>query len=100
MPRLLLDGRELEASSSQTLLDSFQAGGVPWRESCRNGVCGVCACQLFQGKVDYLGRQPHALDNKDRRAGQILPCIAYPASELLEISLPAYPLDCPQLTNL
>ena len=100
MPWLLLGDRELEAPSDQPLLDSLQAGGVPWRESCRNGVCGVCTCQLIKGKVDYQGRKPHALDKKDKAAGRILPCIAYPASDLLEIGPPDYPLDYPELISL
>ncbi|SFC42150.1 Ferredoxin [Marinospirillum celere] len=100
MALLWVGATKLSAAATQPLLDSLQAGGLAWRESCRNGVCGVCACQLIRGQIDYRGRQPHALDAKERKQGKILPCIAYPASEQLEISSPAHPLNSLPLSSL
>ena len=101
MTEILIGEQRLTAPVDQPLLDSLQAAGLAWRESCRNGVCGVCACQLISGKVDYRGREPHALDKKERKQGHILPCIAYPREEkLLEISPPPHALQVDGLSSL
>ena len=101
MIEVIIGEQRLRAPADQPLLDSLQAAGIAWRESCRNGVCGVCACQLISGKVDYRGREPHALDKKQRKLGSVLPCIAYPKeSQPLEISPPPNQLKVDGLSSL
>ncbi|WP_162299697.1 2Fe-2S iron-sulfur cluster-binding protein [Marinospirillum perlucidum] len=95
-----VQGQVLPASCEKPLLDALQDAGVTWRESCRNGVCGVCACYLTQGKVDYRQRQPHALTAEAIEAGQILPCIAFPSSTHLTLDAPLYPAPETAITSL
>ena len=101
MAEVLIGEQRLTAPADQPLLDSLQAAGLAWRESCRNGVCGVCACQLISGKVDYRGRELHALDQKERKQGHILPCIAYPKEgQPLVINPPSNLLKMDGLSSL
>lgn len=79
----------VEAPEDRLLLDALNATGLPLRNPCRNGVCGLCRCRLLEGEIDYLRRKPHGLWEKHLDAGFILPCIAFARSDLVvdEISL-------------
>ena len=59
---------------------------LPLSSSCRNGTCRTCICQLINGEVTYQIDWP-GLSADERRDGFILPCVAYPASDLV-IRLP------------
>lgn len=90
---LWLEGQvePMPQAADQKLLASLEQAGVKWRVACDNGVCGICACVLQQGQIDYRQQQPRGLDTDEIRAGVILPCIAYPASPELRISRALYP---------
>lgn len=64
------------------LLEAMRAIGLPVRKACRNGVCGLCRCRLVEGEITYHWKEPHGLWQKDIEQGYILPCIAYPLSDL------------------
>lgn len=101
MPRLqLLDHPAIEMQPDETLLQALHRAGVIWREACLNGVCGVCACHLQSGKIHYGARKPHGLTTQEQQQGQILPCIALPASDQLSLSSPSYPARHADLSTL
>ncbi len=54
--------------------------------SCRNGTCRTCICRLAEGKVRYSIEWP-GLSGDEKREGYILPCVAYPLSDVV-IELP------------
>jgi ferredoxin-NADP reductase len=66
------------SDSQPSLLDLAEACDVPTRWSCRTGVCHTCVTPLISGEVTY---SPEPLEPAP--AGQILPCCARPASELV-----------------
>lgn len=76
------DSPPLPAPDSQTLLASALAAGLPWTSSCRNGSCRVCIRQLEQGQVRYRIDWP-GLSAEEKAEGYILPCAAYPVSDLV-----------------
>ena len=80
-------GWVLAASADQPVLHSALAAGIELPSSCRNGTCRACLCQLASGQVRYRIDWPGvSLDEK--REGWILPCVAYPESDLvLELAL-------------
>lgn len=101
MPWLHLpDHPAIKLQPDETLLQALHRAGIIWREACLNGVCGVCACQLQSGKVHYGARKPHGLSTQEQQQGQILPCIALPASEQLSLSAPSYPTSHTGLSAL
>jgi ferredoxin len=55
--------------------------------SCRNGTCRTCICKIKRGKVSYRIEWP-GLSIDEKREGYILPCVAYPLSDVV-IELPA-----------
>ncbi|MEV6411456.1 MOSC and FAD-binding oxidoreductase domain-containing protein [Kribbella sp. NPDC051718] len=61
-----------------SLLDLADACDVPTRWSCRTGVCHTCVTPLISGEVTY---SPEPLEPAP--AGQILPCCARPAGEVV-----------------
>jgi len=70
------------ASADQTVLLSALAAGHELLSSCRNGVCRTCICRLHSGRVTYRMEWP-GLSAEEKAAGWFLPCVAYPASDLV-----------------
>jgi ferredoxin len=62
-----------DAPASQTLLLS---------SSCRNGTCRTCICKMLSGQVHYRIEWP-GLSPDEKREGAILPCVAYPDSDIM-----------------
>jgi ferredoxin len=70
------------ASANQTVLLSALAAGHALLSSCRNGVCRTCICRLHSGRVTYRMTWP-GLSAEEKADGLFLPCVAYPASDLV-----------------
>jgi ferredoxin len=85
-------GSTFAAPCHQTLLQSADLAkmtGVPGlniESSCRNGTCRTCICLLATGQVEYRIEWP-GLSLDEKREGYILPCVAYPLSDVV-IELP------------
>ena len=74
-----------EAPAYLSLLEAAELAGVRGLQltsSCRNGTCRACICQLRSGKVTYRIEWP-GLSFDEKREGFILPCVAYPASNVV-----------------
>jgi ferredoxin-NADP reductase len=67
-------GVTVAVAPDQTLLDAAEAAGAPIPSSCRAGVCMTCRTRLLAGEVDCPS---DSLDDEDRAAGYILPCVAW-----------------------
>lgn len=70
------------ASADQTVLLSALAAGHDLPNSCRNGVCRTCICRLSSGRVTYRMEWP-GLSAEEKADGLFLPCVAYPANDLV-----------------
>ena len=82
-------GLEFEAPAGLSLLEAAELAGEPGLQmvsSCRNGTCRTCICQLSSGEVTYRIEWP-GLSFEEKRQGFILPCVAYPMSDVV-IQLP------------
>lgn len=88
--QVLLPGSAMafEASASDTVLASAQRTGVALTSSCRNGTCRACIARLGEGRVVYRIEWP-GLSADEKAAGYFLPCVAYPASDLVVCSFGA-----------
>lgn len=75
-------GPRFPAPDDQTLLASAQAAGWSLPSSCRNGTCRSCMQRLVSGRVAYRIAWPGLLA-EEKSEGWILPCVAYPASDLV-----------------
>ena len=84
--RLAPAGPPFAAPASQPLLQSALAAGLDLPSSCRNGSCRSCICLLGSGRVTYRIEWP-GLSLEEKREGFILPCVAYPASDVV-LALP------------
>ena len=71
----------------ESVLLGAEAAGVELPNSCRNGTCRTCLCQMLQGAVRYRIDWP-GVSAEERADGWILPCVAYPTSELV-LDVPA-----------
>lgn len=80
--RLGAAGRPFDAPASQPLLQSALAAGIFLESSCRNGTCRSCICRLASGQVVYRIEWP-GLSSEEKAEGFILPCVAYPRSDLV-----------------
>lgn len=76
------DGPQVDAPADQTLLLSLEMGGADWPSSCRNGTCRSCIGQLQSGAVRYAIEWP-GLSSEEMQEGYVLPCVAYPCTDLL-----------------
>jgi len=77
----LPDGQAFDAWKEQPLLMSLEAGLINWPSSCRNGTCRTCIGQLTSGQVRYEIAWP-GLSAEEKVEGYVLPCVAYPCSEV------------------
>lgn len=75
-------GWAFDAPDSLSLLASAQLAGVRLPSSCRNGTCRTCICRLHSGRVSYRIEWP-GLSADEKNDGLILPCVAYPESDLV-----------------
>jgi ferredoxin-NADP reductase len=66
------------SDKQSSLLELADACDVPTRWSCRTGVCHTCVTPLISGEVTY---RPEPLEPPT--AGQVLPCCARPAGDLV-----------------
>lgn len=80
--RLLPDGLPFDAPAGSPLLLSGLQAGQLLDSSCRNGTCRACIRRLASGRVSYRIEWP-GLSAEEKDQGYILPCVAYPASDLV-----------------
>lgn len=71
----------LAAPRDLTLLDALELGGMDWPSSCRDGSCGTCMGRLKSGRVRYEN-EFIVLSDQDVADGFVLPCVAYPESDV------------------
>jgi ferredoxin len=76
------DGQQVDAWTHQPLLTSLEQGGVDWPSSCRNGTCRTCFAQLVSGEVRYEIDWP-GLSAEEKAEGCVLPCVAFPCSDVV-----------------
>jgi 3-ketosteroid 9alpha-monooxygenase subunit B len=81
-----LDGetRSLDWPAGRRMLDVLRDAGLDAPFSCREGICGACACQLTGGKVDMLNNE--VLEDTDLADGYILACQSVALSPEVSIS--------------
>jgi ferredoxin len=75
-------GRWFPAPADRTLLASAAAAGIELPNSCRNGTCRTCLRPLRAGEVRYAIEWPGLLP-EERTGGWVLPCVAYPLSDVV-----------------
>jgi len=75
-------GASFRVADGQPLLVAAEQAGVPLPSSCRNGTCRTCICRLRDGQVRYLIQWPGLLP-EEKAEGWILPCVAYPLSDVV-----------------
>jgi len=80
--RLEPQGLRFGAPAGQTLLQSAVGAGIGLESSCRNGTCRSCICRLASGQVSYRIEWP-GLSADEKAGGFILPCVAYPVSDVV-----------------
>jgi ferredoxin len=76
------DDLQVDAPADQPLLLSLEMGGSDWPSSCRGGSCRTCIGQLRSGNVRYEVEWP-GLSTEEQEEGYILPCVAYPCSNVV-----------------
>jgi 3-ketosteroid 9alpha-monooxygenase subunit B len=81
-----LDGttRVLAWQPGTRMLDVLIAAGLEAPYSCRQGVCGACACQLTAGEVEMAHNE--VLEAADLADGYILACQAVPLTPEVRIT--------------
>ncbi len=79
--RLEPAGLRFDAPADLPLLQAALRAGIELPNPCRNGTCRTCVCQLRRGRVVYQIEWP-GLSREEKQEGFILPCVAYPASNV------------------
>ncbi|RPJ77689.1 MAG: iron-sulfur cluster-binding domain-containing protein, partial [Deltaproteobacteria bacterium] len=76
----LPQGRVIEVTAGEPLMNSLERNGITLETSCRSGVCSLCRTKLISGRVFHpAGVQ---IRKSDRKYGYIHPCMAYPLEDL------------------
>ncbi len=80
--RLAPQAPPIAAWANQSLLQAAARAGIELLASCRNGSCRACMRRLISGQVSYRIEWP-GLSREEKLQGFILPCVAYPQSDLV-----------------
>jgi ferredoxin len=80
--RLEPSGRAFTAPADRTLLAAAAEAGIEIVTSCRNGTRRTCLKPLHSGAVAYRIPWPGLLP-EEKAGGWVLPCVAYPLSDLV-----------------
>ncbi len=75
-------GESFSVPPGEPLLRAAEQAGIDVPSSCRNGTCRTCMCRLEAGRVHYRIQWPGLLA-EEKAEGWILPCIAYPDSDVV-----------------
>jgi len=75
-------GLSFTADPASTLLEAALRAGVLLPNSCRNGTCRTCLCQVRSGSAQHRIAWP-GLSSEEKRDGYILPCVAVATSDLV-----------------
>ena len=75
-------GWRVRVPVDQPLMAGARAAGIELPSSCRNGTCRSCISRLVSGQVGYRIEWP-GLSADEKREGWILPCVAYPLSDVV-----------------
>ncbi len=86
--RLAPGGQTFDAPVDLPLLMAAEAAGLLLPSSCRNGTCRTCICQLAAGQVSYRIEWP-GLSAQEKADSFILPCVAYPQSDVVLLASPS-----------
>jgi 3-ketosteroid 9alpha-monooxygenase subunit B len=83
-----LDGetRVLPWPAGTRMLDVLIGEGIDAPFSCRQGICGACACQLTAGEVKMAHNE--VLEEADLADGYILACQAVPLTDTVSVTYP------------
>lgn len=87
MARFEPGGESFEVEPGQPLLPAAERAGIAMPSSCRNGTCRTCMSLLLEGEIAYRIEWPGLLA-EEKAEGWILPCIAYPRSDVV-VQLPS-----------
>lgn len=71
----------VDVEPGTSLLEAAEAGGIDLPNSCRNGTCRTCICQMTAGEVRYRIEWP-GLSAEEKAERWVLPCVAEAASDV------------------
>jgi ferredoxin len=87
-------GWQFFVEQGETVLQAATRQSIDLPSSCQNGTCRACYTPEVKGRVYYEEEWP-GVSREEQEAGDILPCIARPVSDLVmnapwakKISLP------------
>lgn len=83
--RLSPSGKEVEAKSGETVLETLENAGYALPNNCRAGACGECKVKVLEGEFDQGLVMDMALSQEERAEGYGLMCMCKPLGESLEI---------------
>ena len=81
----------LSLNQNETVLAALVNNGIPIKQACINGACGICLTPLLSGEIDYADKTPRGLNQKEKHDGYFLPCIARCKTDIY-IGRPKVPL--------
>jgi len=83
--RLSPSGKEVEAKTGETVLETLENAGYALPNNCRAGACGECKVKVLSGEFDQGMVLDMALSQEERAEGYGLMCMCKPLGDTLEI---------------
>ena len=75
----------LSVAANQTIVEAMEANGIQTHTSCREGVCGACACNVLDGEADH--RDTVLTQEEHGSARRMAICVSRAGGERLVLDL-------------
>jgi cytochrome P450/ferredoxin-NADP reductase len=82
---LMDTGITVNVSADQTVLDAILAVGIDVPYDCKEGICGTCEVDVFEGEIDH--RDQVLTSSEKRKANRMMTCSSRASGNKLKLTL-------------
>ena len=82
---LMDSGITVNVNADETILDALLAVGIDVPYDCKEGICGTCEVDVFEGKIDH--RDQVLTNTEKQKANRMMTCCSRASENKLKLTL-------------